>query len=44
MDFEFWVYIVGSPSGTLYVGMTGKSEVREASTNPENSKAMMQMR
>jgi putative endonuclease len=28
MDFEFWVYIIGSRSGTLYVGMTGKGEVR----------------
>jgi len=28
MDFEFWVYIVTSTSGTLYVGMTSKPVTR----------------
>ena len=30
MDYEFWVYIVGSRSGKLYVGMTSKIVVRTA--------------
>jgi putative endonuclease len=28
MDYEFWVYIVASQSGTLYVGMTNDLKVR----------------
>ncbi len=28
MDYEFWVYIVASASGTIYVGMTNNLMVR----------------
>jgi predicted GIY-YIG superfamily endonuclease len=28
MDYEFWVYIVASQSGTLYIGMTNDLKVR----------------
>ena len=28
MDYEFWVYIVASRSGTLYTGMTNNTERR----------------
>ena len=28
MDYEFWVYIVASISGTLYIGVTNNLEVR----------------
>jgi len=30
MDYQFWVYIVASKSGTLYVGMTNDIERRVA--------------
>ena len=26
--YRFWVYIVTSPSGTLYIGVTGNIDVR----------------
>jgi putative endonuclease len=28
MDYEFWVYVIASQSGTLYVGMTNDLNVR----------------
>jgi len=30
MDYKFWVYIVGSDSGTLHIGMTNDIYVRVA--------------